>query len=226
MNQKGKTDGMKTIETGGITYIEPVPGGTDEWYYGIGYEHGDLYEAEELFQMGREIEGRKLCLVRYPDGTVFSPVPKTAGSYCERPVYLDGSVYILNVVFPQNLVQILRFDCASCETGVFVELPLDSIKDCYNLGLNAAPLTLRRQGHEGLFEIYWPERISFEMDGHESFFLRDGERLFFSKWHEEGEGEEYRYWEETVVRDLDGKLLEVLPGDVLVMPNGEKWYLK
>ena len=126
MNQKGKTDGMKTIETGGITYIEPVPGGTDEWYYGIGYEHGDLYEAEELFQMGREIEGRALCLVRYPDSAVFFPVPEKAGSYCERPVYLGGSVYILNVVFPQNLVQILRFDCASCETGVFVELPTPS----------------------------------------------------------------------------------------------------
>jgi hypothetical protein len=217
---------MKTIETGGITYVEPVPGGTDEWYYGISYEHGDLYEAEELFRMGREIEGRKLCLVRYPDGAVFWPAPKTAGSYSERPVYLDGAVYVLNVVFPWNMVQILRFDCESCETEVYVELPLDSIADCYNLGLNTAPLTLRRQGQEDVFEIYWPERVSFPMGEHESFFLRDGDRLFFNKWHEEGEGEDYCYWEETVVRDLSGKILEVLPGDVLVMPNGEKWHLK
>lgn len=43
----------KTIETDGITYIEPVPGATSEWYYGMDYEHGDLYEAEELFKDGQ-----------------------------------------------------------------------------------------------------------------------------------------------------------------------------
>jgi hypothetical protein len=26
---------MKTIDTGGITYIDLVPSGTEEWYYGI-----------------------------------------------------------------------------------------------------------------------------------------------------------------------------------------------
>ena len=46
---------MKTIETGGITYIELIPYGTDEWYYGISYEHGDLYEAEEVFKEGQDV---------------------------------------------------------------------------------------------------------------------------------------------------------------------------
>ena len=46
-----KTD-MKTIETDGITYIELIPYGTAEWYYGISYEHGDLYEAEEVLKDG------------------------------------------------------------------------------------------------------------------------------------------------------------------------------
>ena len=40
---------IKTIETNGITYIESVPGATSEWYCSLDYEHGDLYEAEELF---------------------------------------------------------------------------------------------------------------------------------------------------------------------------------
>ena len=54
---------MKTIKTNGITYIDLIPYGTDEWYFGISYEHGDLYEAEEVFREGYEIEGRKLCLI-------------------------------------------------------------------------------------------------------------------------------------------------------------------
>ena len=48
----------------------------------------------------------------------------------------------------------------------------------------------------------------------------------FSKWYETGEGPDYRYWEETVIRDLKGNLLETLPGDIRIMPNGELWYLK
>ena len=64
------------------------------------------------------------------------------------------------------------------------------------------------------------------MDGHDSFFLRDGSRLFFSRWHEEGEEENYRYWEETVVRDLNGTITETIPGDVMRMPDGELWQLQ
>ncbi len=106
------------------------------------------------------------------------------------------------------------------------ELPLEAARNCYNLRLHVAPLSLTRQGDEDVFEILWPERVSFELGTHESFFLRQGGRLFFNKWYEEGDGPDYRYWEETVVRDLEGRVVETLPGDVRVMPNGELWHLK
>jgi hypothetical protein len=64
------------------------------------------------------------------------------------------------------------------------------------------------------------------MGDHDTFFLRDGEKLFFNRWHESGEGSDYRYWEETVVRTLTGDVVETLPGDVMQMPNGEFWHLK
>lgn len=125
---------IKTIETNGITYIEPVPGATNEWYYGMDYEHGDLYEAEELINNGYTVNGREFCLIHYPDGEVFFPVPKTQGHYSEK--------------------------------------------------------------------------------------------LFFNRWFEEGEGVDYKYWEETIVRDLNGNVIEMLIGDVMQMPNGEIWHLK
>ena len=37
---------------------------------------------------------------------------------------------------------------------------------------------------------------------------------------------DYKYWEETIVRDLNGNVIEILPGDVMMMPNGEMWHLK
>ena len=216
---------MKTIDTHGITYIEPVPEGTSEWYYGISDAQGDLYEAEEIFRAGFPVKGNAVCLIHYPDGEVFRPIPQKSGTCFERPVFLDDRIYLLNVDFRAGRIRIFCFDCESREINLFQELPLDQVKSCYNLQLHVSPLSLTRQGEDGLFEIIWPERVSFEMHPHESFFLRDNNKLYFNKWYEEGEGPDYRYWEETVIRDLDGSLLDTLPGDIRIMPNGEMWHL-
>ena len=216
---------MKTIETDGITYIEPVPGAAEEWYFGMDYEHGDLYEAEELFNDGHPVKGRKFCLVHYPDGEVFFPVPKTPGHYSEKPVFVDGGIYMPDVDFPNGTIRIVRFNCKDHQVSIPTEIPLSSVKDCYNLQLHIKPLTLTRQRGSEL-QIVWPEKLSLSMEDHDSFFLRDGEKLFFIRWFEEGEGVDYKYWEETIVRDLRGNVIEILPGDVMQMPNGEMWHLK
>ena len=117
---------MKTIETGGITYIEPVPGAAGGWYFGMDHEHGDLYEAEEIFRSGRAVKGRKLCLIRYPDGQVFEPVPKREGHYSDKPVFLDGGIFIIDVDFPNGSIRMIRFDCRDYRTSICTELPLSS----------------------------------------------------------------------------------------------------
>ena len=221
---------MKTIKTDGISSIGPVSGAAGEWYFGLDDGQGDLYEAEELYHDGRLVKGRKLCLVHYPDGQVFFPVPKLEGHYSERPVFFEGGIFMLDVDFPKGSIRIFRFDCKDYQTGIHAELPLSSVKDCYNLNLQIAPLTLSRQcAGSNELEIVWPERISLFMGSHDSFFMRDGGKLFFNRWHEEGEegdGADYRYWEETIIRDLEGNVIESLPGDVMRMPNGEIWYLQ
>lgn len=216
---------MKTIETNGITYIEPVQGATSEWYFGMNHEHGDLFEAEETFRAGHIVKGRKLCLVHYPDGHVFFPVPKIEGHYSEKPVFFEEGIFIIDVDFPKQSIKIVRFDCNEHNVSIHVELPLSSVKDCYNLQLHITPLMLSRQcGNE--FEIIWPEIINFSIGEHDSFFMRDGEKLFFNRWHEEGDGADYNYWEETVVRNLTGNVIEIISGDVMQMPNGEIWHLR
>jgi hypothetical protein len=191
----------------------------------VGYEHGDLYEAEELFRDGKPVNGRNLCLVHYPDGEVFFPVPKTEGHYSETPVYFEGGIFIIDVDFLQGLIRIMRFDCGDHSIRVHAEIPLSAVKDCYNLQLHISPLSLTRQCDNTL-EIIWPEKLSIPINDHDSFFLRDGEKLYFNRWHEEGEGADYRYWDETIVRNLAGDVTETLPGDVMLMGNGELWNLR
>ena len=71
---------MKQIITNGITYLDALPG-SETWYWGMDYTHGDLYEAEELFHHGNPIQQNRLILVRYPEGTVYEPVRPDPGQY-------------------------------------------------------------------------------------------------------------------------------------------------
>ncbi len=132
---------------------------------------------------------------------------------------------ILDVDFLNGVIRTIRFDCNDHQVSIHTELPLSSVKDCYNLQLHISPLTLSRQSDNKL-DIFWPEKVSLSLEDHDSFFLRDGEKLFFNRWFEEGEGVDYKYWEETIVRDLNGNVIGILPGDVMMMPNREMWHLK
>ena len=217
---------MKELDTRGITFIETVPGSDGSWYYGLSFEQGDLFEAEEIFKSGGEVRGRDLCLIRYPEGEVHWAAEKRPAAYPSEAVFENGKIFFPEVDFADRKIRIMAFDCESHETSVYAELPLSAVRDCYNLQLHVRPLTLTRQGGaDGLFEIVWPEQASFPLGEHESFFLRDGGKLYFNRWHEEGEGADYRYWEETAVRGIDGKLIGILPGDVRLMPDGEFWHL-
>lgn len=55
--------------------------GTDEWYCSTDYIHGNLYEAEELFRQGHEVQSNTLYLIHYPDGIVYEPIPKEPNQY-------------------------------------------------------------------------------------------------------------------------------------------------
>ena len=172
--------------------------------------------------MGKPLPGSSLYLIHYPDGEVFKPVECTEGTVLGEPVYYDGVISVAAVDFNAEEIRILNFDCAGREVTEAAVLPLSSVEDCYNLRLHVHPLTLSRQPNDGTFDIVWPERKRLTITENESFFLRDGNKLFFSRWYEDPD-----YREEVVIRDADsGEILEVLPGDIHVMPDGEFWYLK
>ena len=211
---------MKIIDLNGICHLEPVRGGTDEWYWATDFIHGDLYEAEELFRMGHPIHSNRLYLIHYPDGQRYEPVPAVSGQYLGYPVYDDGAIALLVVNFPEGVIRILRFH--PDQTTEIVKLPLSSVKDCYNLLLHTKPLTLTRSPGDNTFEIVWPEKIQFAISERETLNFREGDKLYFSSWYEDPD-----YREEIMVRDLkDGASIDRFAGDIRVMPNGEKWLIQ
>lgn len=213
---------MRIVDIHGMTNMEPVRGGANEWYWATDYIHGDLYEAEELFQQGHPVRSNRLYLIHYPDGTVYEPVLPADGQYLGYPVYDDGAVVLLVVNFTKSVIYILRFLYQQEKIQEMAQLPLSEVKDCYNLILHISPLSLTRQPNDGTFELIWPEQVSFAINDRESLNFRDGDKLYFNIWYEDPD-----YREETLVRSLqDGMILNSFAGDIRIMPNGERWLIK
>ncbi|MBR5381819.1 MAG: hypothetical protein IK136_04280 [Oscillospiraceae bacterium] len=210
---------MKRIVTNGIGYLERLTG-SSEWYWGSDYTSGDLYEARELFELGRDIRRNRLVLVHFPDGRVVVPVEARDSQYFGRPVFFNGLVALLLVDFPAGLVRLLGYDDGRGDIVTVAELPLDEAGDCYNLMPAVSPLSIVQQTSDHRFRILWPDRADFPLEPSESFDRRDGDRLVFSRWYEDPD-----YRETVVIRDLRGQVLDSFPGTTLDMPDGQRWLL-
>ena len=211
---------MKVINTNGITYLEKFDT-SEEWYWGTDYACGDLYEAEDVFLMGKRFEPNRLIFVRYPEGIVYEPIKSKENQYFGNPAYIDGKIYILLVNFEEKAIRVLQYAYDKENLVLIVEIPLCEVKDCYNLNLDASPLMLTRQSDDNQFQIIWPEKVEFTIGARESFLFRSGEKLLFSEWHEDSE-----YREEVNIRKYpSGELLEKIDGTVMTMPNGENLIL-
>ena len=210
---------LPILSTGSVRYLRPLHGSRD-WFWGMDCTDGDLYEAEELWQLGHKTDRTRLLLVRGGDLRVFEPVLPRLGQYFGVPIFHAGAPLILLADFPAGIVRVLRFDPNSGETTPVFELPRAAFPDCDNLQLHVSPLMLTRQTGDR-FQLFWPHRADFPIEPAESFDAREGERLYFSRWHETPD-----YWEDTVVRDArTGAVLEVLPGAICLLPDGRSWLL-
>lgn len=212
---------MKKICTYGIPYIEPL-NGSGGWYWGSDYTHGDLYEAEELFRDNHPVRCSRLVFVHAPDGRVMEPVKGREGQYFGRPAFCDGKIQILLIDFQEERIRILQYVDAAEQIALRCELPLSVVRDCYNLNIDQAPVMLTRQGGDGSFQILWPEKAEFKIGENESFFYRDGDKLYFNRWLEDPV-----YREEVIIRSFpSGEIQECFPGTLWELPDGQKWILQ
>lgn len=209
---------IKKINTNGIQNIELLEGST-EWYWGSDYCHGDLYEAEQLFQNHHAVKGNRLIFVKYPEGIVEEPIMRQDGQYFGYPIFDNGAINILAVDFHNNQIKIIRYDVFTKELTTLAMIDKTTIKDCYNLLLRTSPVFLSRDGDDGNYEIIWPEKMQFKVEENEMIYQRDGNILFSSKWIENSE-----YLEETILRQYPtGEIVDRMRGLMILMPDHQRW---
>lgn len=217
---------MKKIECGQF-YLEPVPYSNGRWYYSIDYNHGDVFEADEIIKQGRELKGDVLTFVSYPEGKVCYQSQRRRRLSYTSPVFCDDRIYYLSVDFDSRIVSINYFDPASDKAGVKNVFSLNKLDTLYNLRLDLDPLTVSVQysrESEMIFHIIYPEDAVLRGDIRESMYCRDGNKLYFSQWYED---EEENYFEKTIIRDINtGEILDEFEGDITIMPDGQKWLIK
>ena len=211
---------MKKIDTRGITYLQAFEG-LEQWYWGTDYSCGDLYEAEEVFRSGEEFQPNRLIFVEYPSGQVYEPMQAAKGQYFGEPSCIDGEIYFLFVDFAKGVIGVYVFLQNTKAMQLHAEIPISEVEDCYNLKIDGSPMMVTRQGGENRFQVIWPEKVDFAMEERSGFMFRKGEKLYFSMWHEDPD-----YREEIHIRAYpSGKLLEIIDGSAMRMPNGERWVL-
>lgn len=215
---------MKIIQTNGITYMAEISG-SGGWSYSLDSGSPDLYEAEELFRDGHTICCNRMVLIHAPEDRTLEPIPFRKGQYFSNAVFYQGQIYVLLVDFPSERIEIHSFDVVTEAVKLVTWLPLSSVEDCYNLLLHTAPVMLTRSKSD-VFQIIWPERVDLCVGLRESFDFREGDYLYFSRWNEDPDRDP-EYWDEVVIRLYPtGEILEVLPGAIWDLADGQHWLLQ
>ncbi len=188
-----------SLENGYFENIE----GTSEWYYShvSSKSFCDLYEAEEIVNDGYTFVGMSCALIHYPDGKVFKPFEIRENIYVEKPVFLDGKIYFLEVDFDKKIMRLIYIDSEELLRENFkdynendndksfnisiedikhieTEISLSEVEDCYNLMLKIAPVMITRCGNEGCFEIIYPEKKKYNIEAREGISLSEVEDCY------------------------------------------------
>lgn len=204
-------------------YIEKIIG--QERFAFAHSDTNDFYDLIEWAKAGG-YQGSVLMFFDFETGDVYRPFAKKRNVVYSNPVYADGFYYFLQGDYDEKKIVLYR-----CIPGELLEevtrLGMDEV-DLYNLCLIGNPVHIIRQ--EERFTCYYPEKLSFPMNGNEAvMFMEDG-KVYFEAWVEEGWDEEkncatddYKYYNKIIVRDYEGKMLSEEVGAMYQAADGTWW---
>lgn len=132
---------------------------------------------------------------------------------CKRTIKYD---------FNKRLIQVVKYEPETKNLIILTEIDFSKLGDMINVRLIVTPFALvKHDVHGNAIDFLWPREFHIQLKENELVDFQSEGKLYASRWFEDPE-----YREEIIIRDLvTGKILEISPGYLRMMPDGSTWIM-
>lgn len=216
-----------------IKKFNKIKGRYVEKIYGqdrFGYSRSDFLDLYDLIEWSERggYQGSELQFYDFYTGEVYKPFEKKRNVVYGAPVYAENFLYFLQGDYDKKKVILYRYIPENVLEAV-TEFDIDEV-NLYNIQIIGNPLHVISQGDEEGFRCYYPEKISFPLQEQEAVVLIEGEKIYLTKWIEEGWDEKndcatdaYQYYDKIIIKDFAGNTISEEIGCLNQSLNGDWW---
>jgi hypothetical protein len=196
----------------------------------FGYARSDCTNFYDLIEWAKRggYQGSELLIYDFYNGNVYKPFDKRRNVVYGAPVYIDEFLYFLQGDYDNKKVTLYRYIPEKVLEKV-TELNMEEV-NLYNLEIIGNPLYIISQESEDGFRCYYPTKISFPLNEHESVILIEDGQVYLEKWVEEGWDDEkdcatdaYKYYDRIIIKDFAGNTISEEIGCLNKFADGNWW---
>lgn len=194
----------------------------------LAFAHSDITDFYDLIELSENggYQGSVIMFFDFESGNVYKPFPKKRNVIYGDPVFSEGFYYFLQCDYDEKKIVLYRYIPESVMEKV-TELSTDEV-DLYDLRIVGESVHI--VSNDEIFKCYYPEKISFPLEGNASAaFFKDG-RIYFTAWVEEGwddkndcQTDQYKCYDKVIVKDCNGVTLSEELGSLYHAADGTWW---
>lgn len=170
----------------------------------FGYAISDYVE---FYEFHKNHKGSIISFYDYENRNVIHPFKRQKNVLYGKPVFLNNYFYFLQGDYNKGIMTLYKYLPEEVLEAV-TTLNIKKI-NTYNLCIIGENVHIISQDEE--LVCYYPRRFHFKMDPQENVLTIDDNKVYLSKWIENGwddfndcASENYEYYEKVVVRDFKG----------------------
>jgi hypothetical protein len=196
----------------------------------FGYARSDGTDFYDLIEWAKRggYPGSELLIYDFDTGKVYKPFNQRRNVVYGAPAYIEGFLYFLQGDSDHKKITLYRYIPEKVLEPV-TELNMEEV-NLYNLEIIGNPLYIISQEPEDGFRCYYPTKISFPLNEHESVILIEDGRVYLEKWVEKGWDDErncateaYQSYNRIIIKDFAGNTISEEIGCLNQSADGNWW---
>lgn len=177
----------------------------------------ELYEIEEVIRYDGSYPGMTIQFYDFETGKVYCPFELKRNVGYGDVRYLNGLYYFLQCDYEARIVNVIEY-LPGKEPRVFVSFNMNEV-ELGNLRIIGNGINI--VSSLNTFQSYYPKQFQMDLEPPESVILIDEDKVYCSKWIEEGydyeknmQTNDYKYYEQLIIRDLNGNKISEETGNI------------